>query len=74
MLRSGLANSGSMTMAFRVLIATTASPPASCTARPMSWRMCVFGVSFAQTGMLTDDLTADTIDPTIEGSVPTSIP
>lgn len=40
----------------------------------MSWRMCVLGVSFAQTGMLTDDLTADTIDPTIEGSVPTSMP
>lgn len=74
LLSSGLANSGSMTMAFSVLIATTASPPASCTARPMSWRMWVLGVSFAHTGIDTDDFTADTMDDTIAGSVPTSIP
>ena len=74
LLSSGLANSGSMTMALRVLIATTASPPASCTALPMSGRMCVFGVSLAQTGTLTADLTADTMSFTILGSVPTSIP
>lgn len=74
MLSRGLANSGSMTIAFSVLIATTASPPASWTARPMSWRMCVFGVSFAHTGIDTEDLTAETIAATIPGSVPTSMP
>ncbi len=72
--RSGLANSGSMTIALRVLIATTASPPASCTALPMSWSMWVFGVSFAQTGIDTVDFTAETMERTTEGSVPTSIP
>ena len=74
LLRTGLANSGWMTMALSVLIATTASPPASWTARPISVRICVLGVSLAQTGMETASLTADTIDPTIAGSVPTSIP
>jgi len=74
LLRSGLANSGSMTMALRVLMATTASPPASCTALPISGSMCVFGVSLAQTGTLTADLAADTMSLTIFGSVPTSIP
>jgi len=74
LLSSGLANSGSMTMALSVLIATTASPPASWTALPMSGSMWVLGVSFAQTGTLTADLTADTMSLTILGSVPTSIP
>jgi hypothetical protein len=74
LLSSGLANSGSMTMAFSVLIATTASPPASWTALPMSGRMCVLGVSLAQTGTLTTDLTAETMSLTIFGSVPTSMP
>lgn len=74
LLSRGLENSGSMTIALRVFMATTASPPASCTARPMSWRMWVLGVSFAHTGMSTASLTAETMDPTIAGSVPTSMP
>ena len=74
LLRTGLANSGEMTIAFRVLTATTASPPASWTAIPMSARMCVLGVSLAQTGMSTADFTADTMSLTMRGSVPTSIP
>lgn len=74
LLRIGLANSGSMTIAFSVLIATTASPPASCTALPMSARMCVLGVSLAHTGMETADFTAETMDLTMAGSVPTSMP
>jgi hypothetical protein len=74
LLSTGLANSGEITIAFRVLMATTASPPASWTAMPMSARMCVFGVSLAQTGTSTADFTALTMDPTIAGSVPTSIP
>ncbi len=74
LLSRGLANSGSMTIALSVLIATTASPPASWTARPMSWRMWVLGVSFAHTGIDTADFTAETMDLTIAGSGPTSIP
>lgn len=74
LLRTGLANSGWMTIALRVLIATTASPPASWTALPMSARMCVLGVSFDQTGMCTASFTAATILFTRAGSVPTSIP
>ena len=61
-------------MALSVLMATTASPPASCTALPMSARMWVLGVSFAHTGMETASFTEDTIAFTIAGSVPTSIP
>lgn len=63
-----------MTIAFSVLIATTASPPASLTAPPMSWRMWVLGVSFAQTGTDVADFTAPTMALTMAGSVPTSIP
>ena len=74
LLRRGLANSGSMTIALSVFIATTASPPASWTARPMSCRMCVLGVSLAHTGIDTADFTAATMSRTIAGSVPTSIP
>ncbi len=70
----GLANSGEITIAFRVFIATMASPPASCTASPIFVRMCVLGVSLAHTGIETADLTAETIDFTISGSVPTSMP
>ncbi len=74
LLSTGLANSGWMTMAFSVFMATTASPPASWTALPISARMCVFGVSLAHTGIPTASLTADTISPTMTGSVPTSMP
>lgn len=74
LLRTGLANSGCMTMALRVLMATTASPPASCTAMPMSVRIWVFGVSFDHTGIRTASFTADTMLFTRAGSVPTSIP
>ena len=70
----GLANSGDMTIALSVLMATTASPPASCTALPISAMIWVLGVILAQTGMDIDDLTAETMDFTSLGSVPTSIP
>lgn len=74
LLRYGLANSGEMTIALSVLIATTASPPPSCTARAISSRMCVLGVSFAHTGTDTDPFTSDTMPFTSFGSVPTSMP
>ncbi len=74
MLRMGLAISGEIAIAFSVLMATTASPPASWTAIPMSARIWVLGVSLAQTGISTADFTAETIDLTIDGSVPTSMP
>ena len=41
---------------------------------PISGRIWVFGVSFAHTGIDTEDFTAETIARTMAGSFPTSIP
>ncbi len=74
LLRTGFLSSAEMTMAFSVLIATTASAPPSSAALPSSDIDDVFGVSFAQTGTSTDELTAETIERTFLGSEPISAP
>ena len=74
LLISGLANSGTITIAFSVFIATMASAPADSAADAICVRMWVLGVSFTHTGTDTASLTADTMPATTFGSVPNSMP